>query len=230
MHRVSAQSIIKYSVNKSLQSIVYTQYTNLHIRHLWSNISSYHNRHPSLYHGNAHHHIHTTIAAHNQSNHNTTQSNTSSKQSQSASSSNRRRIDNNAELRASNRRAAQYGIAAIIFFVGMGYASVPIYRIFCRVTGYGGTVQETTIAEYEKSRLTPGTRDVTVSFTADLGSKLHWDFYPTQKSIQLRVGEPALAFFTAKNNMDIPIIGVATYNVTPMKAGLYFHKIQCFCM
>lgn len=54
-----------------------------------------------------------------------------------------------------------------------------------------------------------------------------WEFYPTQQQIQLRIGEPALAFFTAKNKMTVPITGVATYNVTPMKAGLYFHKIQC---
>ncbi len=216
-------SIIQYGLRLNctsaithLRSIKSTHtYNQVAVRYLWSNLHKYnlsfiHN--VQLF--------HTTCHRLNQQQSNNTTMNQSIP-------NNRRRLQLNDDLKAKNRRTAQYSIAFIIFCIGMGYAAVPLYRAFCRVTGFGGTVQESTVEQYEKSRLKPGTRDLTISFTADIGGGMPWEFYPTQQQIQLRIGEPALAFFTAKNKMTVPITGVATYNVTPMKAGLYFHKIQC---
>ena len=75
----------------------------------------------------------------------------------------------------------------------------------------------------------PSDRTVDITFTADTSPALHWTFKPSQTRLTIRVGEPTLAFYRATNNRDKAITGVATYNVTPMKTGLYFHKIQCFC-
>jgi len=110
---------------------------------------------------------------------------------------------------------------------GMGtlvaYAA-PLYDLFCRVTGYGGTTQ---VATASADRVLD--RRITVRFNADAASELPWRFQPQQRQIDVRVGEQALAFYRARSTADEAVTGTATFNVTPAKAGLYFSKIDCFC-
>lgn len=107
---------------------------------------------------------------------------------------------------------------------GLAYASVPLYRLFCQVTGYGGTTQ----AALRAPTAVPGT-SVTVRFDANVNSGLPWRFAPEQKELQLKLGENGLAFYRVTNLSDRPIVGTATFNVTPFEAGPYFSKIECFC-
>jgi len=108
--------------------------------------------------------------------------------------------------------------------VGMAYAAVPLYDLFCRVTGYGGTTQAS--AEFSDVILD---RVVTVRFDANTNRELDWGFKPQQTATNINVGADGLAFYTAENLSDRPIVGTATYNVTPQKAGVYFAKVECFC-
>jgi len=102
--------------------------------------------------------------------------------------------------------------------------AVPLYRIFCRVTGYGGTTQ---VASGPAARIVD--RVITVRFNADVNPALPWRFKPAQDEIKVKLGEQALAMYVAKSLAKVPITGTATFNVTPAKAGLYFNKTQCFC-
>ncbi len=108
--------------------------------------------------------------------------------------------------------------------VGMAYASVPLYRLFCEKTGFDGTTQRAAAAPGEILD-----RSVTVSFSADVNGDLPWKFYPAQNKIEARLGEPNTAIFIAENAGDTPITGTATFNVSPDLYGSYFVKIQCFC-
>ncbi|CAH8355885.1 unnamed protein product [Eruca vesicaria subsp. sativa] len=127
-----------------------------------------------------------------------------------------------------------YYLTAVVFgMVGLTYAAVPLYRTFCQATGYGGTVQrketvEEKIARHSESG-TVTEREIVVQFNADVADGMQWKFTPTQREVRVKPGESALAFYTAENKSSSPITGVSTYNVTPMKAGVYFNKIQCFC-
>ncbi|EGG14108.1 cytochrome c oxidase assembly protein [Cavenderia fasciculata] len=136
------------------------------------------------------------------------------------------------ELKEKNKNLGMWVLASIIGVLGLSYAAVPLYRMFCRVTGYGGTVREASHdleAEIKKRNLKRDLYPIKVSFTSSIGNKIPWTFKPVQSSIECIPGEPVLAFYRATNHTDKPIIGVATYNITPMKAGSYFTKIQCFC-
>lgn len=106
----------------------------------------------------------------------------------------------------------------------MAYASVPLYNLFCRVTGYGGTTQQASQAPENILE-----RQVTVRFNADVAPDMPWRFTPEQNAVKLHIGENRLIYFSAENTSDTAITGMATYNVTPDKAGAYFNKIQCFC-
>jgi cytochrome c oxidase assembly protein subunit 11 len=123
------------------------------------------------------------------------------------------------------------GVTAVILFglvagmTGLAFASDPLYRIFCKVTGYGGTTQ---VAEAPaQSKIID--QMVTVRFDANVNKSLPWRFKPVQNTIKVRLGEQALAFFEATNISDKPLVGTATFNVAPFKAGEYFNKIECFC-
>jgi cytochrome c oxidase assembly protein subunit 11 len=114
-----------------------------------------------------------------------------------------------------------------VFVAGMGglaYASVPLYEIFCRVTGYGGTTQ-VALARSEQAI----DRVIKIRFDSNVNPALGWAFSPVVKSVDLNVGQNALAFYQAENQGDETIVGTATFNVTPDKAGLYFNKVDCFC-
>ena len=131
------------------------------------------------------------------------------------------------EQRRGARRNLRTGVALSLLvcaMVGLAYASVPLYRLFCQVTGFGGTTQ---VAEAPPGEIFE--RRITVRFNADVNPKLPWRFEPVERAVTVHVGEPGLAFYRAENLMDQPISGTATFNVTPLKAGQYFNKVHCFC-
>ena len=105
----------------------------------------------------------------------------------------------------------------------MAYAAVPLYKVFCSETGFNGTPK---IAKKSSNEIVD--RWVTVRFNADTDPNLGWEFKPEQNSVKVRVGENGLAFFKARNFSNETVTGRAVYNVTPLKTGGYFNKIQCF--
>jgi len=123
-----------------------------------------------------------------------------------------------------HRRLALVLLAGVAAMVGLTYASVPFYRLFCQVTGFGGYTQR---ANHAPSAALE--RMVTVRFNADVNVGLPWLFAPLQREVRVHVGETAMAYFRAQNMASRRVTGQATFNVTPDKAGLYFTKIQCFC-
>jgi cytochrome c oxidase assembly protein subunit 11 len=108
--------------------------------------------------------------------------------------------------------------------VGLAFASVPLYRLFCQVTGLGGTPGVEASAPETATDI-----DFKVRFDANTNPDLPWRFRPVQREVSLKLGEERLAFFEATNLGDKPITGTATFNVTPLKAGQFFVKIDCFC-
>jgi cytochrome c oxidase assembly protein subunit 11 len=107
--------------------------------------------------------------------------------------------------------------------IGASYAAVPLYRIFCQVTGFGGTPN---LASGPSA--TVSERMMSVRFDSTVNG-LDWGFQPVQREVRIRVGETMVAYYRARNNSDQPLVGSATFNVTPLKAGSYFSKIECFC-
>jgi cytochrome c oxidase assembly protein subunit 11 len=108
--------------------------------------------------------------------------------------------------------------------LGMAYAAVPLYDMFCKVTGYGGTTQR--VEQYSDRVLD---REITVRFDANVAGGLPWDFKPAAREMKLRIGETAQAHYAASNMFPVPSAGRATFNVTPEMAGAYFNKVECFC-
>ena len=106
----------------------------------------------------------------------------------------------------------------------LSFASVPLYDLFCRVTGYGGTPQTSTSIPNEVLD-----RSIKIQFNADTAHQLPWQFWPEKRAITLNIGAQGLINFKAANKGAMPVTGTAVYNVTPAKAGQYFHKTQCFC-
>lgn len=108
--------------------------------------------------------------------------------------------------------------------VVVAYASVPLYRLFCSVTGYNGTTQRAEVAPKQTRE-----RWVTVSFDTNVDPNLPWDFKPDVPTIQAKLGETYTVNFHAHNRSNKTVVGMATFNVQPDKAGSYFSKLQCFC-
>ena len=125
--------------------------------------------------------------------------------------------------RANRRVAVSAGFMALAM-IGVSFAAVPLYDMFCRVTGFGGTTQ---VAETAPGAVSD--RVMTVRFDASLNRKMPWRFEAPDAAIDIPVGESGLAFYRAKNPTDRIITGTATYNVSPPEAGIYFSKIDCFC-
>ncbi|WP_110748148.1 cytochrome c oxidase assembly protein [Phyllobacterium leguminum] len=124
----------------------------------------------------------------------------------------------------SNRRVAA---ACVVFFtsmVGAAYASVPLYRMFCQVTGYGGTTQRV-----EQMSDVILDRTINVRFDANTSGALPWDFKPVERQVTLKIGETKQISYAGRNLAANPTSGRATFNVTPERAGAYFNKVQCFC-
>ncbi len=122
------------------------------------------------------------------------------------------------------RRTVLACVALFTAMLGLSFAAVPLYDLFCRATGYGGTTGRADRA--------PGRQDgapILVRFNADVGRGLPWDFAPAQRQVSVAPGEETLVFFRATNKSDRPVTGSAVFNVAPEKAGAYFDKIACFC-
>ncbi len=130
-----------------------------------------------------------------------------------------------------NRRTALIAALAALAMLGLGFASVPLYRLFCQVTGYGGTTQRASEAEAATiSQAAQGQgRQISIRFDSNVGNGIPWAFYPEKKHVSVGVGGKSMAIFIAKNLSDKPVTGRAVFNVTPEQAGPYFTKIECFC-
>lgn len=138
-----------------------------------------------------------------------------------------------AAAKEKNRTGMYYGISAFIAFIGLSYGSVPMYKMICQQTGWGGqpvkahdVVSDIPVSE----RLKPiqDHQRIRITFNGSVSDILPWKFIPQQREVRVLPGETALAFFTATNTSDADIIGVATYSVTPAQVAPYFSKIQCF--
>jgi cytochrome c oxidase assembly protein subunit 11 len=132
--------------------------------------------------------------------------------------------DRRARIARNNRRIAFGAFSVVGLMVGVSFAAVPLYDLFCRVTGYGGTPM---IGQAAPGAT--GEQTVTIRFNANTQPNLPWRFEPGQPAVQLRLGEEGVAFYQARNTSDRPATGISTYNVTPEVVGRYFHKTACFC-
>ncbi|MBX9588937.1 MAG: cytochrome c oxidase assembly protein [Hyphomonadaceae bacterium] len=130
----------------------------------------------------------------------------------------------NRALQRRHRRLALWCGALVFTMVGAAYAAVPLYRLFCQVTGFDGTPR---IAAQPSSTVLEKT--VTIRFDGNVAPGLPWRFEPVQNTMDVKIGETNLAFFRATNTSDQPVRGTAIYNVVPEIAAAYFNKLQCFC-
>lgn len=131
-----------------------------------------------------------------------------------------------------NRRTALMAAAFALAMLGLGFAAVPLYRLFCQVTGFAGTTQRASESQAELAeRLarSAGAGTISIRFDASKDRGLPWRFFPEQGTQQVAIGQRSMAFYTARNDSDRPITGRATFNVEPEQAGPWFNKIQCFC-
>ena len=127
-------------------------------------------------------------------------------------------------MRRRNRTTVALLAVVVCSMVALSFASVPLYRLFCQATGFGGTTQRAAAA--------PGAVTdavVTVRFDAATEPELGWEFRPLEQAVQVHPGEQREVFFRATNRSSETVTGSATYNVTPAKTGIYFDKLQCFC-
>lgn len=115
-------------------------------------------------------------------------------------------------------------VVSIIAMLGVAYASVPLYRLFCSATGYGGTTQRVSAAAKPVKD-----RWITVSFDSNVDTNLPWDFGPNTRQVRVKLGEITTVTFHAHNRGTTAVVSTATFNVQPDKVGTYFDKIQCFC-
>jgi len=115
-------------------------------------------------------------------------------------------------------------VSVVAGMVGLSFASVPLYRLFCQATGLGGTTQRAATAPARAAA-----ELFTIRFDAETAPDLGWDFRPLQSAVTVHPGEQRQIFYRAVNKTKVPVTGSATYNVTPAKAGIYFDKLECFC-
>ena len=130
----------------------------------------------------------------------------------------------------SNTNTFIYGASAAVFFGGICYAAVPLYRIFCNATGFAGTPKTGHyILDPKKLDGSAKGREIKITFISNTARSMPWKFTPQTKYLTVRPGQSALAFYHAYNPTDREVIGMSTYNIIPAKAAPYFNKIQCFC-
>ncbi|MET0840911.1 MAG: cytochrome c oxidase assembly protein [Methyloceanibacter sp.] len=131
---------------------------------------------------------------------------------------------------AGNDKRSRHGTVALTLaglvaaMVGLSFAAVPLYRMFCQVTGYGGVPQRAEAAPAQAID-----RNIQVRFDANVDRSLPWSFAPVERQVDVKIGETTLAFFKADNKSDAPVKGTAVFNVVPERAARYFNKIECFC-
>jgi cytochrome c oxidase assembly protein subunit 11 len=127
-------------------------------------------------------------------------------------------------MRLNNRIFGITLASVAIVMVGVSFAAIPLYRVFCSFTGYDGTPQIGAEAAPGATR-----QMITVRFNANVNPNLPWEFAPDVASVRVPLGQDQLATYTARNQAGTPVTGVALYNVTPDTVGKYFHKTACFC-
>lgn len=128
--------------------------------------------------------------------------------------------------KAANMRVAAMGAGIALTMLGAAYAAVPLYDMFCRVTGFGGTTQRADVAPNAAAVLD---RKITIRFDSNVAGGLGWRFKPVERTVDVKLGENRLAFYEATNTSSVPLTGTASFNVAPESAGYYFSKIECFC-
>jgi cytochrome c oxidase assembly protein subunit 11 len=132
-----------------------------------------------------------------------------------------------ADLAVRNKRVGAIFVVLALAMLGLGYAAVPLYRIFCQQTGFNGTPTRATEAQAAAVKVTGQT--IEVRFDANIDRGLPWMFKPEQTVVTVPMGERRLALFRARNDSDRAIVGQASYNIEPEQAAKYFNKVQCFC-
>jgi len=125
----------------------------------------------------------------------------------------------------SNARVVAMCLGLVFGMGGLAYASVPLYELFCQVTGYGGTTQRADLS----AAVPTIDREINVRFDANTASSLDWKFAPKERQVTVKMGERMVVNYVAENLSDEPIVGMASFNVTPQAIGMYFNKIECFC-
>ena len=129
-----------------------------------------------------------------------------------------------------NRRTGMIMLAVAAAMLALGYAAVPLYRLFCQVTGFGGTTQRASEVEAaDAAARSAGGTTISIRFDANVARDMPWTFKPLQTTDTVTIGQRDMAIFTARNDTSIPVTGTATFNVEPEQAGKYFNKVQCFC-
>jgi len=143
--------------------------------------------------------------------------------------------DNRVAFKEKNRTTVYYVLSVILGTVALSYGSVPMYKMICQTTGWGGqpikSAAHSSPTDDPSERLTPVTsaKRLKITFNGSVSDVMPWKFTPQQREVRVLPGETALAFYTATNMSDEDIIGVATYSVVPGQVAPYFSKIQCFC-
>lgn len=128
-----------------------------------------------------------------------------------------------------NLRTGAFAFAGALAMLGLGYASVPLYRLFCQVTGFGGTTMTATESDAARAAAAATGQTISIRFDASSAMGMPWTFRPAQPTDTVTIGERDIATYIARNDSDQTITGMATFNVEPEQAGKYFNKIQCFC-
>lgn len=135
-------------------------------------------------------------------------------------------------LQSRNRRTMVIAFGAAAAMLGLGFASVPLYRLFCEVTGFGGTTMRATESQAVDAQTrgaSAGAVSYSIRFDANTQRDVPWSFEPLQVTDRVSIGQRDMAIYVARNNSNLPVTGTATFNVEPEAAGKYFNKIQCFC-
>ncbi len=134
-------------------------------------------------------------------------------------------------LARAKRRTGVLAALLAVAMIGLAYASVPLYRLFCQVTGFGGTTstaEEAALPGASQLKALGG-RTIRIRFDSNMAPGLGWRFAPRDRDVEIRIGEKRLAFYNATNTESVATTGRATFNVSPDTAGQYFRKIECFC-
>ncbi len=138
-------------------------------------------------------------------------------------------VTHDAETARRNLRVGLMAFAGALAMLGLGYAAVPLYRIFCQVTGFGGTTMIASEADAARAASLATGKTISVRFDGTTASDMPWTFQPVQITDTVTIGQRDIATYVARNLSSQPITGTATFNVEPEQAGKYFNKIQCFC-
>ena len=137
-----------------------------------------------------------------------------------------------APLQTRKTRTAMFALAGALVMLGLGYAAVPLYDLFCRMTGFGGTTQRASEADADlaaRFAASAGAPTMSIRFDSSTARGMPWTFKPEQTTDTVQIGQRDMAFYTARNDSAEPITGMASFNVEPEQAGRYFNKVQCFC-